>query len=106
MFASDGIEVTPGETASALADGSATVVDVREPHEVAAGHVDGTLHIALGELSARAGEIPRDRPVVFLCHVGGRSLMAAEAFREAGFDARSMAGGMDRWAAEGLPVAS
>jgi rhodanese-related sulfurtransferase len=42
--------------------------------------------------------------VIFQCRVGGRSLMAAEAFRRAGFDAYSMAGGVQRWAEEGRPL--
>jgi rhodanese-related sulfurtransferase len=104
-FASDAIEVTPAEAAGALADGSATLVDVREGYEHDAARVDGALHIELGQLTARAQDIPRDRPVVFLCHSGVRSLMAAEAFRAAGYDARSMAGGIVRWAGEGHPVA-
>lgn len=99
------IEITSAATADALADGSATVVDIREPHEREAGHIPGTTWIPLGELQARAGEIPQDRPVVFTCFSGGRSLMAAQAFRAAGYDARSHAGGISAWDAEGRPIA-
>jgi rhodanese-related sulfurtransferase len=41
---------------------------------------------------------------VFYCRVGGRSTLAAQAFRRAGLDARSMAGGLVRWDAEGRPL--
>ena len=42
--------------------------------------------------------------MIFQCHVGSRSLMAAQAFRQAGFDAYSMAGGLEQWEQEGRPV--
>ena len=60
--------------------------------------------IELGELSDRAAEIDRDRPVVFYCYSGGRSAMATQAFAEAGYDAHNLAGGMLAWDAEGLPI--
>jgi len=100
--AADGLEVTPADAQQALADGTAVLVDVRELYERQAGHADGSLHIPVTELSARAtGELDKDTTVVFACRVGGRSLMAAQALRAAGYDAWSMAGGMLRWDAEG-----
>ena len=42
--------------------------------------------------------------MIFQCHVGSRSLMAAQAFRQAGFEAYSMAGGLEQWEQEGRPV--
>ena len=108
MTASDEppLEVSVEHTASALADGSAQVVDVREDYERDAGHIAGSRHITLGALSSEAESLDRERPVIFLCHVGSRSLMAAQAFRQAGFEAYSMAGGLERWEQEGRPVQS
>ncbi len=80
------------------------VIDVREPAEREAGHIEGTRHIALASLSSQADTVERDRPVVFYCRVGGRSLMAAQAFRVAGYEAYSMTGGLVRWAGEGRPL--
>jgi rhodanese-related sulfurtransferase len=102
----DELEVTTEHTAAALADGSAQLIDVREGYERDAGHIAGSRHIALGDIAAEAETIDRDRPVIFQCHVGSRSLMAAQAFRQAGFDAWSMAGGLERWEQEGRPLAS
>ncbi|HEX6621052.1 MAG TPA: rhodanese-like domain-containing protein, partial [Solirubrobacteraceae bacterium] len=87
-----GLEVSAEHTAGALADDSAQVIDVREAHERAAGHIAGSRHIALGDLATQAESLDRERPVIFHCHVGSRSLLAAQAFRQAGFDAYSMAG--------------
>jgi rhodanese-related sulfurtransferase len=98
------IEVTPERTKALLDSGEAVVVDVREDHEREAGHIEGSRHIGLQQLSEQAGTLPRDRPVVLQCRVGGRSLMAAQALRAAGYDAWSMAGGLVRWDAEGLPI--
>ena len=98
------LEVSTDHTATALADGSAQLVDVREEYERAAGRIAGSRHIELGRLAAEAETLDRDRPVIFHCHVGSRSLMAAQAFRQAGFDAYSMAGGIEAWEQEGRPV--
>jgi len=100
----EGLEVSTEETARALADGNAQVVDVREPYERDAGYVEGTDHVALGELSAAAQDFDPEHPVIFVCRSGGRSLMAAQALSGAGFDAYSMAGGVSRWAGEGRPL--
>jgi rhodanese-related sulfurtransferase len=100
----EGLEVSTEETARALSEKSARVVDVREPYEREAGHVEGTDHVALNELSQAAADFDPAQPVIFYCRSGGRSLMAAQALRGAGFDAYSMAGGLQRWADEDRPL--
>jgi rhodanese-related sulfurtransferase len=96
------IELDPERVAEWLAqDGAVQVIDVREPYERDAGHIAGTRHVPLVELSAQAATIDRERPVVFYCRVGSRSLMAAQALRAAGAEAYSMRGGLVRWAQEG-----
>jgi rhodanese-related sulfurtransferase len=100
------IELDPERVAAWMGDSSPPqIIDVREPHERDAGHIAGTRHIPLGELTAQAGSIERERPVVFYCRVGSRSLMAAQAFRAGGFEAYTMSGGLLRWAAEDRPLA-
>jgi rhodanese-related sulfurtransferase len=95
------IEVSTDQTATALADGTAQIVDVRESYEREAGHIAGSRHIELEHLASQAQTIDREQPVIFHCRLGSRSLMAAQAFRRAGYDAWSMAGGLERWAQEG-----
>jgi rhodanese-related sulfurtransferase len=101
---SNGLEVSTESTANALADESAQVVDVRENYEREAGHLAGSSHVQLGQLASSAAELDPERPVIFVCRVGSRSLMAAQALRTAGFDAYSMAGGVKQWADEGRPL--
>jgi hydroxyacylglutathione hydrolase/adenylyltransferase/sulfurtransferase len=98
------IEVTAEHTAEALGDGSAQVIDVREPYEVEAGRIPGSRHVELQDLPAQAETVERDKPVIFQCRSGARSLMAAQAFRRAGYDAWSMAGGLQQWVAEGREI--
>ena len=98
------IEVTPERTRELLDSGEALVVDVREPYEREAGHIEGSRHIELERLSSQAESLPKDQKIVFHCRLGARSAMAAQAFKAAGYDAWSMAGGLERWAEEGLPV--
>ncbi len=99
------IDVDPERVAAWLAEDPALqVIDVREPHERAAGHIEGSRHIELVALTAEAATVERERPVVFYCRVGARSTMAAQAFRTAGFEAYSMSGGLVRWASEGRPL--
>ncbi len=98
------IEVTCEQTAQALADGSATVIDVREPYEWEAGRIAGTRHIPLERLASQAESIDASKPVIFHCRAGVRSLMAAQAFKAAGLQASSMAGGIKVWHEEGRPL--
>ena len=104
MLDSD-IEVTPQRARELLDAGEAVVVDVREPYEREAGHIEGSRHIELERLAGQAETLPRDRPVIFQCRLGARSAMAARAFRSAGYDAWSLQGGLQLWHERGLPVA-
>jgi rhodanese-related sulfurtransferase len=99
------IEIDPQRLAGWLEeDPSLQVVDVREPYEREAGHIAGSTHIELVKLSGAAATLQREQPVVFYCRVGTRSLMAAQAFRAAGFEAYTMSGGLARWAREQRPM--
>ncbi len=97
-------ELTPHEAAEMLRAGNAQLIDVREPDEHEAGRIAGDRLITLGELSGAAAAIDREVPVIFYCRSGGRSAMATEAFSGAGYDAHNLAGGLEAWAAGGLPL--
>jgi rhodanese-related sulfurtransferase len=95
------IDVDPERVAEWLTEDPALqVIDVREAYEREAGHIEGTRHIPLAELSGEASTIERERPVIFYCRMGTRSDMAAQAFRASGYEAYSMRGGLVRWAQE------
>lgn len=97
--------LSPAEVATRIArsstDGPVALVDVREPHEFGGGHLAGSLHIPLGTLERRLDEIPRDRPVVFVCRSGGRSMTACRLARAAGIaNPGNLEGGLRAWARE------
>lgn len=95
--------VMPDE-ARRMADEGALLLDVREAEEWVAGHAPDATHIPMSTLSDRASEIPQDRVVVCVCRVGGRSAAVTDALAQAGWETVNMAGGMQAWAAAGLPV--
>jgi rhodanese-related sulfurtransferase len=99
------IEIDPAEVVEQLErDPGVQLVDVREPDEREAGHIEDTRHIPLVALTQQAETIEQHHAVVFYCRVGNRSLMAAQAFRAAGYEAYSMSGGLVRWVDEGRPL--
>ncbi|HVF78744.1 MAG TPA: rhodanese-like domain-containing protein [Solirubrobacteraceae bacterium] len=104
IFDSNSLEVTPEQAQAAIAEDQAQIIDVREPYEWEAGRIEGAEHIALDQLQFNLTKIDSDRPVIFQCRVGGRSMMAAQALRGVGIDAYSMAGGLLRWANEDRPL--
>jgi rhodanese-related sulfurtransferase len=95
--------VEASEGRALVADG-AVLLDVREPGEFAAGHAPGAVPLPMGEVAARAHELPRDRRIVAICRSGARSGTVTRALLGAGFDVVNLAGGMHAWADAGFPV--
>lgn len=91
------------DAAQRVASG-ALLLDVREQDEWDAGHAPDAKHVPLGELNARVDELSKDRPIVAICRMGGRSEKATIALRNSGYDAINLDGGMRAWAAAGQPV--
>lgn len=83
----------------------ALVVDVREPDEFAQVRIEGSFLVPLSQIGVRLDEIPRDRPLLVMCKVGGRSARVTGLLLQSGYeDVVNVAGGMDAWQASGLPV--
>jgi len=81
------------------------VLDVRQPAEMheSLGHIANSQLIPLNELKARLSEIPRDKPVVAVCHAGMRSGQATVILRNAGLErSANLRGGMLLWSQLGL----
>ena len=83
------------------ATGDSWLLDVREPEEWEAGHSAMAHHIPLGELEARAGEIPTDQHIAVVCRSGHRSALATQALLRGGFAASNITGGMFAWSEMG-----
>lgn len=74
------------------------VLDVRNEDEWHFCRIEGSRWIPLPELATRVAELPRDRPIVTLCHLGMRSEQARRILVRAGFDdVRNLTGGIEAW---------
>jgi rhodanese-related sulfurtransferase len=79
---------------------SFTLLDVREPHELAICKIDGSITIPMQQVPGRLGELPKDGAIVVMCHHGGRSRMVTNFLRQNGYSgAVNLQGGIDAWAA-------
>ena len=94
------------EVMSAQLPAGAFLLDVREDDEWAAGHAPDAVHVRLGELGARVGDVPRDREVYVICRSGIRSAYAAQALAGVGLSTVNVADGMTGWAVAGRPMIS
>ncbi len=102
----DGVPTTDVQAVPAPIPADLVVLDVREQHEWDAGHIDGAIHIPLGDLPLRVGELDPSTRTLVVCHVGGRSARATSWLHAQGHDVVNLAGGMDAWEATGRPVVS
>ncbi|MGW1176580.1 rhodanese-like domain-containing protein [Kitasatospora sp. NPDC002543] len=96
-------QIPSADAAAVPAD--AALLDVREQDEWDAGHVDGALHIPIGEVIARLGELP-DEKLYVLCRVGGRSAQVVQYLVQQGREAVNVDGGMYAWQGAGRPMVS
>src|SRR5438132_7583752 len=101
-------EEGPAEVARRLAAGEKIVViDVRDPDEFRDGHLEAATNISRGFLEFRVGTAVTDpsTPVVLYCQTGLRSLLAAKALKELGYqNVINLQGGFQKWTQSGLPV--
>ena len=78
------------------------ILDVREHGEWAAGRIPEAVHIPMGDLPARLGEIDPEAPVVAVCRSGNRSAHVTAWLSAHGFEAYNLRGGMKAWRDAGL----
>jgi rhodanese-related sulfurtransferase len=82
------------------------LLDVREPYEWEAGHIEESIHVPLSQVMAGQAQdrLDASRPVIVVCRSGNRSELAALMLQARGFDAHNLEGGAERWVAAGLPI--
>ena len=86
---------------------SLVLIDVRDPDEYRDGFIEPATNISRGFLEFRVGAAAADptTPIVLYCQTGLRSMLAAKALRELGYqNVVNLQGGFQRWAQSGLPV--
>ncbi|MHA6769541.1 rhodanese-like domain-containing protein [Sphingobium ummariense] len=98
-------EITPIELDAMLKNGTALLIDVREPDEFASDHISGAVNIPLSTFSPRNVPDVPGKTVVLQCAGGKRSGMALDRCAKAGAAIDThLAGGIGAWKAAGLPV--
>jgi rhodanese-related sulfurtransferase len=79
----------------------AVFLDVREHSELAICRIEGALHIPMSEVPERHEALPKEAPLVILCHHGMRSLNVVQFLEAKGFEnVINLAGGIHAWAIE------
>jgi hydroxyacylglutathione hydrolase len=94
-------QMTASELHERLARGEQiAILDVRSPNEWRRGHIEGSIHVPVGEIAARTGELRRDALLVTICEGGYRSSLAASLLARAGVRAvANVTGGMTAYRA-------
>lgn len=94
--------ITAAELARWLADGERApplLLDVREPWEQKLCTIPGSEAMPMRQIPAQFGSIDPQRPVVCICHLGGRSAQVAMFLQRQGYeDVYNLSGGIDAWA--------
>lgn len=99
-------EIAAQDAADAVIDGRATLVDVREDHEVAIGRIPGATLLGRGilERDIEARFPDKDKGLILVCGGGFRSALAADSLQRMGYrDVWSLAGGVRAWQDAALP---
>lgn len=101
-------EIAPHAAYQRLGDGL-RLIDVREPAEFDAGHLPGAINVPRGLLEFSLPGIEgcqgANTPLLVYCKSSGRSALAVLTLQALGYtNVLSLAGGIEQWAAEGLPI--
>jgi hydroxyacylglutathione hydrolase len=99
-------QITVHELRRRLEAGEVDLLDVRQPAEWAAGHVEGATFVTGAEVPARLDDVPRNgRPVAVMCGSGYRSSAAASLVAaRTGLEVVNVLGGMGAWRGAGHPL--
>ena len=77
-----------------------TILDVKEIHEYAAGHIPSAENFPLSTLGSDFSKLDKDQKYYVICQAGGRSAKAYDFLDAQGFDVINIEGGMNNWPGE------
>lgn len=106
--------LSPQEVADEIANGKATLIDIREGEELKqSGKIEGSVHASRGMLEFYADdtlpyhkpEFDKNKRIILHCAAGGRSALAAKTLKDMGYDnVAHLDGGFKAWKEAGLPT--
>lgn len=103
-MANSGLEISVRDLKDRLDKGDDIfILDIREANELDVAKINHDLHIPMGQLSARHGELAphKDKDIVVLCRSGSRSMRCVQFLRANGYSsALNLQGGILAWADE------
>jgi rhodanese-related sulfurtransferase len=81
------------------------LIDVRSPAEFKQGTIKGAQNIPFIDILEGRHSLPKDRPILLICSIGGRSYAAGQILLEKGYtDVQNLDGGMADWQKARFPV--
>ena len=81
------------------------LVDVRSPEEFQGGSLPGATLIPFWDFAKGRFDLPKDKPILLICAVGGRSLACGQMLASKGYrEVYNLKGGLDAWAEQRVPL--
>jgi len=76
-----------------------TLLDIREAHELELCSIDGSIDIPMNTLPENIEKLPKNKPLIVMCHIGGRSAQVVNWLIQSGYNnALNLEGGISAWA--------
>lgn len=81
------------------------LVDVRSPEEFQGGTLPGATLIPFWDFAKGRYDLPKDKPILLICAVGGRSLACGQLLASQGYrEVYNLKGGLDAWVQQRVPL--
>lgn len=102
----DGSRINTMQAIELMNHHNAVVVDIRDKVQYQKGHIINAVHCSKDDMEASLKVLSayKNSPVIVVCYVGQPAAVFATKLRQAGFQAKVLAGGMDGWKAANLPI--
>lgn len=80
-------------------------LDVRTPKERSRGYIPGSQLVAFNDIAMGKVPLPKEKPILLVCAVGGRSYFAGQVLSKKGYkEVYNLSGGVKKWYQSGLPL--
>jgi len=81
------------------------LIDVRSPEELKEGYIEGSVLVPFMDIAQGKRGLPKDRPILLICAIGGRSYTLGKVLEQNGWpEIYNLSGGISAWKSSGLPL--